>query len=82
MSEAATRLTEALSELRDALTTLAFPIAASRRDEGQDAAADSIMQLDDYVIPRLHRIDAPLLAVVGGSTGSGKSTIVNSLMGE
>ena len=39
-----------------------------------------IDQLDDYLIPRLRRIDAPLLAVVGGSTGAGKSTLVNGLI--
>ena len=38
-------------------------------------------QLDDYVLPRLRRLDAPLLAVVGGPTGAGKSTLVNSLVG-
>ena len=38
-------------------------------------------QLEDYVIPRLTTLDAPLLAVVGGSTGAGKSTLVNSLVG-
>ena len=38
-------------------------------------------QLDDYLLPRLRRIDAPLLAVVGGPTGAGKSTLVNSLLG-
>ncbi len=38
-------------------------------------------QLDDYIIPRLSSLDAPLLAVVGGSTGAGKSTLVNSLVG-
>ena len=31
--------------------------------------------------PRLMTIEAPLLAVVGGSTGAGKSTLVNSLVG-
>jgi predicted ABC-type ATPase len=31
-------------------------------------------------MPRLASLDAPLLAVVGGSTGSGKSTLVNSLV--
>ena len=38
-------------------------------------------QLNDYILPRLETIDAPLLAVVGGSTGAGKSTLVNSLVG-
>jgi energy-coupling factor transporter ATP-binding protein EcfA2 len=38
-------------------------------------------QLDDYVIPRLRQLDAPLLAVVGGSTGAGKSTLINSIVG-
>ena len=32
-------------------------------------------------MPRLRDIDAPVLAVVGGSTGAGKSTLVNSLVG-
>jgi hypothetical protein len=36
--------------------------------------------LDDYLLPRLARLDAPLLVVVGGSTGAGKSTLVNSLV--
>jgi energy-coupling factor transporter ATP-binding protein EcfA2 len=38
-------------------------------------------QLVDYVIPRIVTLEAPLLAVVGGSTGAGKSTLVNSLVG-
>jgi energy-coupling factor transporter ATP-binding protein EcfA2 len=39
-----------------------------------------VSQLDDYLQPRLARLDAPLLVVVGGSTGAGKSTLVNSLV--
>jgi hypothetical protein len=39
-----------------------------------------IGQLDDYLLPRLRRRDAPLLAVIGGSTGAGKSTLTNSLV--
>jgi energy-coupling factor transporter ATP-binding protein EcfA2 len=41
-----------------------------------------LAHLDDYVIPRLLRMDAPLLAVIGGSTGAGKSTLTNSLAGK
>lgn len=40
-----------------------------------------IAQLEDYVIPRLAEVEAPLLVVVGGSTGAGKSTLVNTLVG-
>lgn len=39
-------------------------------------------QLDDYLLPRLRSASAPLLIVVGGSTGAGKSTLVNSVLGE
>src|SRR3954454_17553241 len=39
-----------------------------------------VEQLEDYVLPRLIQIEAPLLTVVGGSTGAGKSTLGNSLV--
>src|SRR5699024_3359423 len=45
-------------------------------------ASHAAAQLTDYVIPRAERLEAPLLAVVGGSTGAGKSTLVNSLVGQ
>ena len=62
-------LVSALRELQGAL---------SEREVGPDI----VDQIEDYLIPRLNRIDAPLLAVIGGSTGAGKSTITNSLVGE
>ncbi len=59
--------------------------AALRPRRGRRAphcrATEMIDQLEDYVIPRLMTLEAPLLAVVGGSTGAGKSTLVNSLVG-
>lgn len=39
-------------------------------------------QLDDYILPRSASVDTPLTIVVGGSTGAGKSTLVNTLLGE
>nr|WP_230383982.1 ABC transporter [Corynebacterium phoceense] len=45
-------------------------------------AAPLLHQVDDYIAPRLANLDAPLLAVVGGSTGSGKSTLVNGVLHE
>lgn len=52
-------------------------------DGGVEADARAVVnQLDDYVLPRLANLDAPLLAVIGGSTGSGKSTLVNAVLRE
>lgn len=67
--------------LRDRLDGLTFPLATERAGEAQRTAAEVGRQLDDYVVPRLRDMDAPVLAVVGGSTGAGKSTLVNSLVG-
>src|SRR5690606_27648008 len=58
-----------------------LPLEIPGADEARHERIAIGRQLDDYVIPRLRSIDAPALAVVGGSTGSGKSTLVNSLVG-
>jgi energy-coupling factor transporter ATP-binding protein EcfA2 len=52
--------------------------------EVEDARAlrdEAIGQIEDYLVPRLEQLEAPILAVVGGSTGAGKSTLINSLVG-
>jgi hypothetical protein len=77
----ASPLTIALTDLRDALASVRLPLPLPRAAELTGLSRDFSKQLDDYVLPRLERIEAPLLAVVGGSTGAGKSTLVNSLIG-
>ena len=74
-------LEPALLSLRDALAGLRLPIDLPGAAEQRIAASEAAKQLDDYILPRLATIDAPLLAVVGGSTGAGKSTLVNSVVG-
>jgi hypothetical protein len=76
-----TPLESALAELRAAVAQVSLPLPLPGAEEQRKVADEIIRQLDDYVMPRLATIDAPLLAVVGGSTGAGKSTLVNSLVG-
>ncbi|MCW2921794.1 MAG: putative transporter [Thermoleophilia bacterium] len=66
------------SALRDTTLTLPTPLAT----EAERVRIQLLEQLEDYVLPRLGQMEAPLLMVVGGSTGAGKSTLVNSLVGE
>jgi GTPase SAR1 family protein len=74
-------LRDALGALRDAIDVTELPLDLPETAEGQAERAALLLQLDDYVLPRLDSLDAPLLAVVGGSTGAGKSTLVNSIVG-
>lgn len=74
-------LAEALTALRTALEQVRLPLDLPGAGEHGRAARDMVAQLDDYVLPRLASLEAPLLAVIGGSTGAGKSTLVNSLVG-
>ncbi len=77
------------SQLAGSLTTLSQSLRSTKLDleiggfaqarADRDELAD---QITDYLLPRLKRLDAPLLVVLGGSTGSGKSTITNSLVGD
>ncbi|MBE9926852.1 GTPase domain-containing protein [Cellulosimicrobium cellulans] len=81
-ASATTGLVEALEILRGRLAATRLPLdlpgaALAREDLGL-----AVHQLDDYLLPRLRSHAAPLLVVVGGSTGAGKSTLVNSLLGE
>ncbi len=71
-----------LTQLRSALAETPLPLETPGASETRQVRAALVDQLDDYVLPRLVQIDAPLLAVVGGSTGAGKSTLVNSLVGQ
>ena len=79
--DATTAMVTALVRLRGALQEARLPLELPGAAEQRAAQAEMVDQLEDYVIPRLMTLDAPLLAVVGGSTGAGKSTLVNSLVG-
>jgi hypothetical protein len=75
------QLLDTLSALRDRVAAARFPLPLAGAPRARANRDELLAQLDDYLVPRLRSPEAPLLAVVGGSTGAGKSTLVNSLVG-
>ncbi|MBT2586271.1 dynamin family protein [Arthrobacter sp. ISL-95] len=80
-AQGAAAAVETLEAARAELAATTLPLAVPEVREARQWIRESLAQLDDYVIPRYRSLDAPLLAVVGGSTGAGKSTLVNALIG-
>jgi energy-coupling factor transporter ATP-binding protein EcfA2 len=79
--DARPQLIDALSALRDRVAAVRLPLPLAGAPRARQTRAELLAQLDDYLVPRLKDPEAPLLAVIGGSTGAGKSTLVNSLVG-
>ncbi|WP_454729066.1 dynamin family protein [Cellulosimicrobium protaetiae] len=79
---ATARLVESLEILRGRLAAARLPLDLPGSAAAREDLDLAVHQLDDYLLPRLRSHAAPLLVVVGGSTGAGKSTLVNSLLGE
>src|SRR5215212_959315 len=74
-------VTEPLSRLRDDLRAVRLELDVPGAEEARRVRDDLVAQVNDYLLPRLAQMEAPALIVVGGSTGAGKSTLVNSLVG-
>lgn len=72
-------LYSAVTGLRDEVAASHLPLQTADAEAARRGRGEMLDQFDDYILPRLADIDAPLLAVVGGSTGAGKSTLVNTL---
>lgn len=75
LGAAASALAACLDAARFELSVDGVDLARSRQREVSE-------QLSTYVVPRLAAIEAPLVVVVGGPTGAGKSTLVNSIVGK
>ncbi|WP_159096575.1 dynamin family protein [Miniimonas sp. S16] len=80
-ANARARLVGAVDVVRGRLTATTLPLDGVGVPEQRARRRELLDQIDDYLLPRLRTDGAPLLVVVGGSTGAGKSTLVNSLLG-
>lgn len=74
-------LIAAVDVVRGQLARTSLPLEGAGVEAARRRRVDLLDQIDDYLLPRLRSEGAPLLIVVGGSTGAGKSTLVNSLLG-
>jgi len=76
------QLLDVLSDLVRDLERLDLALSADGIEAARTLRDGLIGQVRDQVIPRLQDADVPSIVVVGGSTGAGKSTLVNSVLGQ
>ncbi|WP_127841715.1 GTPase domain-containing protein [Actinomyces wuliandei] len=75
------QLLEVLTDLLRDLERLDLPLRTRGVEEARRLRDSLTGQVRDQVLPRLQDADIPSVVVVGGSTGAGKSTLVNSVLG-
>jgi energy-coupling factor transporter ATP-binding protein EcfA2 len=75
----AAQLRAALHALGEGVGLVGFALPGPSRDARAQQQRHLQWSINEYLLPRLGDLEAPAVAVVLGSTGSGKSTLVNSL---
>lgn len=79
--KASASMLDAVADLRRDVAATGFPLPLPGVPAAEARRVALLDQLDDHLLPRLRELSAPAVVVVAGSTGAGKSTIVNSVVG-
>ncbi|GAB2458903.1 GTPase [Xylanimonas ulmi] len=69
-------------DLRRDIEGVRLPLPIDGATQAEGSRGRLIAQLDEHLLPRLRELSSPAIVVVAGSTGAGKSTLYNSLLGE
>lgn len=69
-------------DLRRDIADVELPLAIEGAVEAAASRDRLLSQLDEHLLPRLRELSSPAVVVIAGSTGAGKSTLYNSLLGE
>lgn len=73
-------LLDAVADLSRDVEATRLPLPLPRVAAAEELRRRLLEQLEDHLLPRLRELSAPAVVVVAGSTGAGKSTLVNSLL--
>ncbi len=76
---AETNLRAALHRLAEAVSAAEFRLPGGDAERRSGERDDFLWAIREYLIPRLGDLGAPIVAVLVGSTGAGKSTLINSI---
>ncbi|MCA5893355.1 50S ribosome-binding GTPase [Isoptericola sp. NEAU-Y5] len=70
------------SDLRRDVAAVRLPLPVAGAADAEASRDRLLAQLDEHLLPRMAELSSPAVVVVAGSTGAGKSTLYNSLLGE